>query len=150
MSVHDSRKTVEIFEEKHHISDNTIIMEEDNGGEWTSDIRECYYPTLTVSEIIKELIECEEFHEEMMLESDEKIYERVRQLYDKRNLVEYHLAQDIFMEEVEQQLQCEVSDLERWIDKYESIILNSIVNATKGACTGVKPLTEYFRVLEKP
>jgi hypothetical protein len=150
MSVHDSRKTVEIFEENPHNSDNMITKEEENGGEWTCDIRDCYHPTSTVSKIIKDLIACEELEKEMKLESDRKIYERVRQLYDKRDLVEYHLSQEIFMEEVEQQLQCEVSDLESWIDKYESMIVNSIVNATKGACTGIKPLTEYFRILEKP
>ena len=121
-----------------------------SGLDFASDIRECYYPTPSVSEVIRILTKNQEVKLNKRLEDEDKIYKRVRDLYEQRHLLDYEIRKDIFMDDIEEQLQCHVFDLQSWIEKNETLIFNNIETATKRACIGVLPITEYFKSLKKP
>ena len=84
-----------------------------SGLDFASDIRECYYPTPSKSEVIRILTKNQEVKLNKRLEDEDKIYKRVRDLYEQRHLLDYEIRKDIFMDDIEKNLQLQIFNPEK-------------------------------------
>ena len=129
------------------VGNTTVLIDE---AEWTLDVRQCFYPAPPLSQICVQLAHNDEIQKQKELDQIYFIHSRVRKMYEMRDLLKWKDTDAVYMNDVEEHLELNVAELRMWLLKNETIIRNMVEEESVRACGGVRRISDYFKIINKP